>query len=413
METRRRLRHLGYPHALVDAVVDRLAEMNYLDDAAFARAWVESRDRARPRGEAAFRRELMLKGLGRQVIDDVLAERTHELGRAGSKRRRRGSASGTAPLRARPRNRPGQSAVRRRTRCSPATASTPKLHAKPRLPSRSIEMRTEQFSRLLLVAYLVGLAVLVFLPSGRPMELGDRLNLEPFADDRPRHRSRASRGRLPSDARQYRGLRSTRDPVAARVSIKGTRRRRSAGCRRRFPRRLKSANWSISLNLGYAYRSTDIDDVILNVTGAFVGYAAVAVTQAFRGSTTQPIIGSCRPRRSRSQPAGPDDLVRQEAGNYLSGDERFEIRQSDSAWYVVDRQQTNEFGQELMHGPFGSMKAAKSAMPGARDIKPLLRSVKRPAKAQPPKEPPKPPPSWIDKLSRRGSLDRQEADPSP
>jgi hypothetical protein len=102
--------------------------------------------------------------------------------------------------------------------------------------------------------------------------------------------------------------------------------------------------------------------------------------------------------RKPKKPVEPDDLVRQEAGNYLSGDERFEVRQSDSAWYVVDRQQTNEFGQELMHGPFGSMKAAKTAMAGARDIKPLLRSVKRPAKPAPKQEPAKPPPTWIDKL---------------
>ena len=106
------------------------------------------------------------------------------------------------------------------------------------------------------------------------------------------------------------------------------------------------------------------------------------------------------PAKTPKKPAEPDDLVRQEAGNYLSGDDRFEVRQSDSAWYLVDRQQTNEFGQELMHGPFGSMKAAKGAMAGARDIKPLLRSAKRPTKAQPKKEPPKPPPSWIDKLSQ-------------
>jgi hypothetical protein len=94
----------------------------------------------------------------------------------------------------------------------------------------------------------------------------------------------------------------------------------------------------------------------------------------------------------------PDDLVRQEAGNYLSGDERFEVRQSDATWYLVDRQQTNEFGQELMHGPFPSMKAAREAMPGARDIKPLLRSTKRPKPAAPTKELPKPEPTWIDKL---------------
>lgn len=74
-ETRRRLRHLGYPHALVDEVVERLIQMSYLDDAAFSRAWVESRDRARPRGETALRRELALKGVPRDVIDAVLDNR--------------------------------------------------------------------------------------------------------------------------------------------------------------------------------------------------------------------------------------------------------------------------------------------------------------------------------------------------
>ena len=74
-ETRRRLRHLGYPEQLVDQVVERLVEMGYLDDATFARAWVESRDRARPRGESALRRELALKGVPRSVADEVLSER--------------------------------------------------------------------------------------------------------------------------------------------------------------------------------------------------------------------------------------------------------------------------------------------------------------------------------------------------
>ena len=46
-----------------------------LDDEAFGRAWVESRDRARPRGEIALRRELGLKGVDRSIVDDVLGER--------------------------------------------------------------------------------------------------------------------------------------------------------------------------------------------------------------------------------------------------------------------------------------------------------------------------------------------------
>ena len=55
-----------------------MIELGYLDDEAFARAWVESRDRARPRGEHALRRELQLKGVDRSNIDVVLEERRAE-----------------------------------------------------------------------------------------------------------------------------------------------------------------------------------------------------------------------------------------------------------------------------------------------------------------------------------------------
>ncbi|HKY89345.1 MAG TPA: regulatory protein RecX [Candidatus Limnocylindrales bacterium] len=79
-EVRRRLRHLGYRHDLVNGVVARLVELGYLDDEAFARAWVESRDRARPRGAGALRRELSLKGVERSVVDAVLDERDHAAG---------------------------------------------------------------------------------------------------------------------------------------------------------------------------------------------------------------------------------------------------------------------------------------------------------------------------------------------
>ncbi len=75
-ETRRRLRVLGYPPALVDDVVERLLSVGYLDDRAFARAWVESRDRSRPRGSLALRRELHQKGVSRDIVDEVLANRS-------------------------------------------------------------------------------------------------------------------------------------------------------------------------------------------------------------------------------------------------------------------------------------------------------------------------------------------------
>ncbi|HET9344756.1 MAG TPA: regulatory protein RecX [Candidatus Limnocylindrales bacterium] len=74
-EVRRRLTSAGYRGELVDGAVERLTALGILDDEQFARAWVESRDRARPRGERALRRELALKGVDRGVSDEVLEER--------------------------------------------------------------------------------------------------------------------------------------------------------------------------------------------------------------------------------------------------------------------------------------------------------------------------------------------------
>lgn len=77
-EVRRRLRLAGYPADLIEGAVTRLVEIGFLDDAAFARAWVESRDRARPRGERALRLELGQKGVARDVTDTALEERRDE-----------------------------------------------------------------------------------------------------------------------------------------------------------------------------------------------------------------------------------------------------------------------------------------------------------------------------------------------
>ena len=74
-EVRRRLTTAGYRSDLVEAAVERLIDLRYLDDDAFARAWVESRDRARPRGEHALRRELDLKGVERSLVDTILDDR--------------------------------------------------------------------------------------------------------------------------------------------------------------------------------------------------------------------------------------------------------------------------------------------------------------------------------------------------
>ena len=74
-EVRRRLTSAGYRVDLVDGAIGRLTELGMLDDEAFARAWLDSRDRARPRGEHALRRELGMKGIGREIVDEALEER--------------------------------------------------------------------------------------------------------------------------------------------------------------------------------------------------------------------------------------------------------------------------------------------------------------------------------------------------
>jgi regulatory protein len=77
-EVRGRLVRLGYRRDLVDEAVRRLVELRYLDDEAFARSWVDSRDRSRPRGEHALRTELGRKGVDRAVVDGILDERRED-----------------------------------------------------------------------------------------------------------------------------------------------------------------------------------------------------------------------------------------------------------------------------------------------------------------------------------------------
>ena len=98
-------------------------------------------------------------------------------------------------------------------------------------------------------------------------------------------------------------------------------------------------------------------------------------------------------------PPDPDKLVRQSAGSYRTADDRFEARQAAQGWFLVDTEQSNEFGQELIHGPFGTLKELREAIPGSRTAKTV--ALPKPPKA--PKggkdeRPEPPPPTWIDKL---------------
>lgn len=138
-------------------------------------------------------------------------------------------------------------------------------------------------ARWLLLLYVLGLGLLVFLPFGRPMDLGDRVNLDPFTTIEralqlgPRSSSyRLLIGNivafvpfgilLPLAFRRLFIVGGFLIAVALSVVI-------------------ELGQLAVSTYLGYAYRSTDVDDVILNVVGATLGLIVAGIlrlSQAIR-----------------------------------------------------------------------------------------------------------------------------------
>ena len=61
------------PDSAAEAALDRITELGYIDDAAFARAWVESRHQFKGLSERVLRRELVERGVAAETIDEVMA----------------------------------------------------------------------------------------------------------------------------------------------------------------------------------------------------------------------------------------------------------------------------------------------------------------------------------------------------
>lgn len=74
-EIARHLRSKRFDDDAVAQAIDRLRAQRYVDDEAFARWWLEQRERFKPRGDRAIRTELAQKGVSRDVVEIVLGER--------------------------------------------------------------------------------------------------------------------------------------------------------------------------------------------------------------------------------------------------------------------------------------------------------------------------------------------------
>ncbi len=106
--------------------------------------------------------------------------------------------------------------------------------------------------------------------------------------------------------------------------------------------------------------------------------------------------------KAKAKAPDPDRLGRGEDGAYRSEDTRFEVRDGGTGWFVTDTQRTNDFGQDLIVGPYATLKIARATLPDLRDAKivPLRRPARSAQRAEP--EPTTKPKSktWIDKLSK-------------
>ena len=73
-EIKRHLRSKRFDDAAQDQAIDQLRAQRYIDDEAFARYWVDQRERFRPKGDRALVSELLGKGVARETIDVVLGD---------------------------------------------------------------------------------------------------------------------------------------------------------------------------------------------------------------------------------------------------------------------------------------------------------------------------------------------------
>lgn len=73
-EVRRNLTEKEMPPAVIEAALNRLTAMGYLDDEAFARYWVQSRGEFKPLSPRALRVELKQKGVPDAIISAALDE---------------------------------------------------------------------------------------------------------------------------------------------------------------------------------------------------------------------------------------------------------------------------------------------------------------------------------------------------
>ncbi|MFA9479950.1 regulatory protein RecX [Phycisphaerales bacterium AB-hyl4] len=82
-ELDRKLAQLGYEPNVRERVLDRLTELNFLDDDALGRALMREIQARKPAGPHLLRQKLRQKGLDRELVDRLVAETRESQDQAG------------------------------------------------------------------------------------------------------------------------------------------------------------------------------------------------------------------------------------------------------------------------------------------------------------------------------------------
>src|SRR5229473_2765584 len=77
-EVRRYLRRKETPPEIIEAALARLDRLDFVNDRAFAEFWIETRGQFNPRGAHALKNELRMKGVERDVADELVDEEKDE-----------------------------------------------------------------------------------------------------------------------------------------------------------------------------------------------------------------------------------------------------------------------------------------------------------------------------------------------
>lgn len=84
LQLARKLAERNVPEDVAEAVLDRFAEVQLVDDAEFAQMWVRSRAQTRSLARGALKRELSEKGIADDLAEDALGQLSDEDERASA-----------------------------------------------------------------------------------------------------------------------------------------------------------------------------------------------------------------------------------------------------------------------------------------------------------------------------------------